>query len=106
MSCNQGPDRRRDSIGARNREPIIEELVAGGNAVGVFDQSPSSPAEPNRVVANFDDVRTARSAIDYLASLGHTDIAVIHGDRRRNAGAMKHRGFLAGPARSRPAHPP
>ncbi len=83
-------------IGARNREPIIEELVAGGNAVGVFDQSPSSPAEPNRVVANFDDVRTARSAIDYLASLGHTDIAVIHGDRRRNAGAMKHRGFLAG----------
>ncbi|HTZ52903.1 MAG TPA: LacI family DNA-binding transcriptional regulator [Spirochaetia bacterium] len=83
-------------IGARNREPLIERLVADGQVVGVFDQRPPSRAEPNRVVTNFDDVETARAVIDYLVSRGHRRIGVIHGDRTRNAGAMKQRGFLAG----------
>jgi LacI family transcriptional regulator len=43
-------------IGARNREPLIEQLVADGHVVGVFDQRPPSQPEPNRVVANFDDL--------------------------------------------------
>jgi LacI family transcriptional regulator len=83
-------------IGARNREPIIEQLVADGHVVGVFDQRPPQWPEPNRVVANFDDVGTARAVIDYLASMGHRQIGIIHGDRTRNAGTMKYRGFLAG----------
>ena len=83
-------------IGARNREPLIDRLVADGHIVGVFDQRPSRRPEPNRVVANFDDVGTSRAAIDYLASLGHRQIGIIHGDRARNAGVMKYRGFLAG----------
>ena len=58
-------------IGARNREPVIEQLVADGYVVGVFDQRPPQRPEPNRVVANFDDAQTARAVIDYLASQGH-----------------------------------
>jgi LacI family transcriptional regulator len=83
-------------IGARNREPLIEQLVADGHVVGVFDQRPPRRPEPNRVVANFDDAGTSRAVIDYLASLGHRQIGIINGDRARNAGMMKYRGFLAG----------
>jgi LacI family transcriptional regulator len=83
-------------IGARNREPLIEQLVADGHVVGVFDQRPPGRPEPNRVVANFDDAGTSRAAIDYLAGLGHRQIGIIHGDRARSAGMMKYRGFLAG----------
>ncbi len=83
-------------IGARNREPLIDQLVADGHVVGVFDQRPQRRPEPNRVVANFDDMGTSRAVIDYLASLGHRQIGIIHGDRARNAGMMKYRGFLAG----------
>ncbi len=83
-------------IGARNREPLIERLVADGRVVGVFDQRPPGRPEPNRVVANFDDAGTSRAVIDYLASLGHRQIGIIHGDRARYAGTMKYRGFLAG----------
>lgn len=82
-------------IGARNREPLIERLVADGQVVGVFDQRPPSRPEPNRVVTNFDDVETARAVIDYLVSQGHRRIGIIQGDRKRNAGAMKQRGFQA-----------
>lgn len=83
-------------IGARNREPLIEQLVEDGQVVGVFDQKPPARPEPRRVVANFDDAHTARAVIDYLVSRGHRAIGVINGDRLRNAGKMKHRGFLAG----------
>jgi len=83
-------------IGARNREPVIEQLVADGYVVGAFDQRPPQCPESNRVVANFDDLRTARAVIDYLAAGGHRAIGIIHGDRTRNAGMMKYRGFLAG----------
>ena len=83
-------------IGARNREPLIDQLVADGHPVGVFDQRPPVPAESNRVVANYDDAGTSRAAIAYLASLGHREIGIIEGDRARYAGTMKHRGFLAG----------
>ncbi|MGO9308056.1 MAG: LacI family DNA-binding transcriptional regulator [Spirochaetia bacterium] len=83
-------------IGARNREALIDRLVADGHVVGVFDQRPPKRPEPNKVVANFDDAGTSRAAIDYLASLGHRQIGIIHGDRARNAGLMKYRGFLAG----------
>jgi LacI family transcriptional regulator len=83
-------------IGARNREPIIDQLVADGYAVGVFDQRPASRPEPNRVVTNYDDAGTSRALIAYLASLGHREIGIIDGDRARYAGVMKHRGFLAG----------
>ncbi len=83
-------------IGARNREPLIDQLVEDGYAVGVFDQRPASRPEPNRVVANYDDAGTSRAVIAYLVSLGHREIGIIDGDRARYAGMMKHRGFMAG----------
>ncbi len=83
-------------IGVRNREPLIDQLVADGHIVGVLDQRPPVRAEPNRVVTNFNDAETARAVIDYLVVQGHRQIGVIHGDRARNAGAMKYRGFVAG----------
>lgn len=83
-------------IGARNREPLIDQLVADGYAVGVYDQRPPSRPEPNRVVVNYDDEGTSRAVIRYLASLGHRAIGIIEGDRARYAGMMKRRGFLAG----------
>jgi LacI family transcriptional regulator len=64
--------------------------------MGVFDKRPPRRPPPNRVVANLDDVGTARALIDYIASKGHREVAIIHGDRTRNAGTMKYRGFLAG----------
>jgi LacI family transcriptional regulator len=81
-------------IGARNHEAVVEELISEGFIVGIFDQDLPGRAEPNRIVVNFEDERTARAAIEYLCRLGHRDIAVIHGDLRRNAGAAKHRGFM------------
>jgi LacI family transcriptional regulator len=83
-------------IGARNREPVIEELVSEGHVVGIFDQTTTGHHEPNRIVANFDDGRTAADAISYLARLGHRDIAIINGDRKRNAGVVKFQGFMHG----------
>lgn len=83
-------------IGARNREPIIEELVTEGYVVGVLDQSSRGRSEPNRVIVNFSDQKTASGVVDYLVSLGHREIALIHGDLGRNAGRSKRRGFYNG----------
>lgn len=80
-------------IGAKDREPIIEELVAEGFVIGVLDESPRGRSEENRVLVNFADDQAAAKAIEYLASLGHRRIALIHGDMRRNGGRAKKRGF-------------
>jgi LacI family transcriptional regulator len=82
-------------IGARNHEAVVEELIAEGFIVGIFDQDLPGREEPNRVVVNFEDERTARAAIEYLCRLGHMDIAVINGDQKRKAGSAKHRGFMS-----------
>jgi LacI family transcriptional regulator len=81
-------------VGAKNDESVIEELVAEGFTVGIFDQDLPGRREPNRIVVNFQDEESARASIDYLFGLGHRDIGIIHGDLRRNAGAAKHRGFM------------
>lgn len=83
-------------IGARDREPVIEELIASGFVVGVFDESPAGRKEPNRVIVNLDDEQTAKAVITYLHRLGHRRIAIINGDQKRNAGRAKKRGFEAG----------
>jgi LacI family transcriptional regulator len=82
-------------IGARNREPVIEELIAEGHIVGIFDGRIAGRSESNRIVANFDDGKTASAAITYLAGLGHRQIAIIHGDRKRHAGMVKYQGFMS-----------
>jgi LacI family transcriptional regulator len=82
-------------LGAKNHEPLVEELVAEGYILGVFDQSLAGHEEPNRVVANLDDEATARKAVGYLADLGHRKVGILNGDLGRAAGAAKSRGFLS-----------
>jgi LacI family transcriptional regulator len=80
-------------VGFANNIPVVEELVTDGFPVGVFDHTSRGHVYPNRAVANFDDERVAGRAIDYLVGLGHRRIAVIHGDRKRNAGEGRYKGF-------------
>ncbi|MBW5447472.1 LacI family DNA-binding transcriptional regulator [Cohnella sp. CFH 77786] len=82
-------------IGAANREPFIEELVAEGFMVGIVDQELSGNAEPNRIVANFDNHGGMRLAVEYLHKLGHRRIGVLNGDMNRCSGPSKYEGFLA-----------
>ncbi|MFP4115071.1 MAG: LacI family DNA-binding transcriptional regulator [Spirochaetota bacterium] len=83
-------------VGFRNHESVVEELIAEGFVVGAFDQDLPGREEPNRIVVNFDDRNSAAAAIDYLAGLGHRAIAVVNGDRSRNAGRAKYEGYLLG----------
>lgn len=82
-------------IGCANHEPLIEELIAEGYAIGILDQNIPGRTEPNRIVVNFDN-DTAEKAVDYLVSLNHKRIAIINGDMRRYNGVQKYDGFLRG----------
>jgi LacI family transcriptional regulator len=81
-------------IGARNHEPLVEELISEGFVLGVFDQDLPGKHERNRVVVNFEDKKTSMASMRYLFSLGHRKIGVINGDLRRSAGLAKQAGFL------------
>jgi LacI family transcriptional regulator len=82
-------------LGARNHEPLVEELISEGFALGIFDQNLPGKEEPNRIVVNLDDERAASGALRYLYDLGHRKIGILNGDTRRSAGAAKQAGFLA-----------
>jgi len=82
-------------IGIQNHEPIIEELISSGFVIGLLDQYIPGKNEPNRILVNFDD-ETAEKAVDYLVSLGHKDIGIIHGDLKRYNGMQKYEGYLRG----------
>lgn len=82
-------------IGCSNHEPLIEELIAEGHVVGILDQYIPGRTEPNRVVVNFDGY-TAEKAVNYLVSLNHRKIGIIHGDLRRYNGIQKFDGYIKG----------
>ncbi|GIQ67301.1 LacI family transcriptional regulator [Xylanibacillus composti] len=81
-------------IGAANHEPMIEELIAEGFAVGLVDHLLPGRQEPNRIVYNFDNAGGIDQAIDYLANMNHRHIGVIKGDMKRHSGPDKFNGFL------------
>jgi len=81
-------------IGAKNDEPMIEELIAKGFMVAVVDQELPGHCEPNRIVANFDNETGMEQAVDYLTSIGHTSIGVINGNMQRHSGPAKFEGFV------------
>ncbi|MBW7458980.1 LacI family DNA-binding transcriptional regulator [Paenibacillus sepulcri] len=81
-------------IGAANREPFIEELIAEGFIVGVVDQQHPEIPQSNRIVANFNNDSGMKQAVAYLTGLGHTRIGVINGDMNRLSGPTKYEGFL------------
>jgi LacI family transcriptional regulator len=80
-------------IGAANNEPLIEELIASGRPVGLFDQYMPGHEEKNRFIVNFEKT-TGEKAIDYLVSLGHQRIAVIDGDLNRYSSFCRHESML------------
>jgi LacI family transcriptional regulator len=82
-------------LGARNHEPLVEELISEGFVLGIFDQDLPGKEERNRIVVNLDDERSAHDALCYLHGLGHRRIGVLNGDTRRSAGAAKQAGFQA-----------
>jgi LacI family transcriptional regulator len=82
-------------LGAKNHEPLVEELISEGFVLGIFDQDLPGKEEKNRIVVNFDDEGTSRKAIRYLHGIGHRRIGVLNGDIRRAAGVAKQSGFLA-----------
>jgi len=81
-------------IGAANHEPLIEELIAEGFAIGLVDHELPGRQEPNRIVYNFDNAGGIEQAIDYVVSLNHRHIGVITGDMKRHSGTEKFRGFM------------
>ena len=80
-------------LGAVDRDVLVEELVADGYVLGVFDLSPEFHNQANLILANLDDEVTASRAVEYLYSRNHRSIGVINGDRNRNAGTAKSKGF-------------
>lgn len=80
-------------VGFPENYPTIERLVAEGYCIGIFDTNVDGKPEPNRIVTNFDD-SVGESAVDYLVSLGHTNIGAVHGDLNRYNGRQKHDAFM------------
>lgn len=80
-------------IGTKQDEPFVDELIAEGFIVGIFDQEHTGTPAPNRIVANFNNESGMKQAIAYLLGLGHRQIGLINGDRSRLSGMAKYEGF-------------
>jgi len=83
-------------IGSESDEPLIEELIREGFAIGIMDQNLAGRQEPNRIVVNFKCEESSTRAIDYLVLLNHRKIAIINGSLKKYSGVQKYRGFLEG----------
>jgi LacI family transcriptional regulator len=72
-------------VGFPNSCALIEELVAHGFVVGVFNQYRPDKTEPNRVVVRLDYSGLAAS-VDYAVKLGHERIMFVGTDMLELAG--------------------
>jgi len=84
-------------IGVNNDEPVIEELIAGGQIVGIFDHYHPDDISPNRISVNYEK-DTGCKIIKYLHDLGHKKIALLYGDDNRYSSVTRKQGFLHGMA--------
>lgn len=82
-------------IGVDNDEPVIEELIARGKIVGVFDHFHPERSELNRISVNY-ETNTGEKIINYLYGLGHTKISVISGGMNRYSYVTRHESFVNG----------
>jgi LacI family transcriptional regulator len=94
-------------VGFPNSCELIEELIARGFVIGVFNQRLPDKTESNRVVVQLDYGSIAMS-VDYAASLGHKEIMFVGADMEHIAGidvfpifqgAMERHGFTVSPER-------
>jgi len=81
-------------IGTEHSEPFVEELIDEGFIIGILDEEHSDQEHPNRVVANFNNESGLKQAIAYLVGLGHKDIGIVNGDKRRLSGTKKYEGYV------------
>ena len=81
-------------IGVKHDEPLMEDLIAGNNIVGIFDHYHPDKREPNRISANY-ELDAGSKVINYLHSLGHKKIALIHGDMNCYSSIKRKESFLS-----------
>lgn len=80
-------------IGFPNDYPLIEEQVARGYVVGLFDQFLPGRNECNRIVVGFQS-EVFGWAVEYAASLGHRDILFVNGNLHKYSGVEKQEIFI------------
>ncbi|WP_077623314.1 LacI family DNA-binding transcriptional regulator [Sediminibacillus massiliensis] len=83
-------------IGAKNDEPVIEELINEGFIIGILDQERPPEEQLNRINFNFDNKNGALAALEYLIGLKHKEIGLINGDLNRISGLQRYEGFVEG----------
>jgi LacI family transcriptional regulator len=81
-------------VGAANHEPLIEELIAEGFTIGIFDQELKGRSEPNRIVVNYDTTEGTEKIFHYLYGLNHRKIGILNGDLKRFTGLTKYQEFV------------
>ncbi|MCL1997932.1 MAG: LacI family transcriptional regulator [Turicibacter sp.] len=81
-------------IGTSNNEPLIEQLIANGQIVGIFDHYHPNRNEPNRISVNY-ETAVGSKMIEHLHALGHRKIALIHGDETRYSSMERRENFIA-----------
>lgn len=82
--------------GVAGSEPLLEELIMEGFLIGAVDYDFKGRNEKNLVIANYECVRTAANAVDYVVGLNHRKIAIINGDPIMHSGIQRNKGFLMG----------
>lgn len=82
-------------INVDNYEPLIEELIAAGKIVGIFDHFQYGKNERERISVNFES-DTGEKVIDYVVSKGHRKIAIIDGSFKRFSSLRRHEGYIRG----------
>ncbi|MBQ8973912.1 MAG: LacI family DNA-binding transcriptional regulator [Clostridia bacterium] len=86
-------------VGASYSDPLMAELIEGGEIVGVFDYRHKEQEKYKCVTVNY-ETDSGDKAIDYLYQLGHRDIAIIDGNMTRLSSITRHEGHM----RSMQAH--
>jgi len=82
-------------IALKRDEPFINELVADGFVIGVFDQERNEKRLANHIPAKLNNDSGIKQAIAYLIGLGHRKIGIVNGDLSRLSGLQRYEGFLS-----------
>lgn len=82
-------------IALKRDEPFINELVAAGFVIGVFDQERNEQRLANHIPAKLNNDSGIKQAIAYLIGLGHRKIGIVNGDLNRLSGLQRYEGFLS-----------
>lgn len=83
-------------LGARNDDQRITALAEQGFVIGVVDQAPKGKKSPlsRAIIANFDNIEGASTAVQTLYALGHRRIAHIAGNPHIYSGKQRLAGYL------------